>query len=73
MEIEKKTYKTNLQINISRIKKKLAKTLRQYPNIQDSILIQKNSKGQMIVPMNRQKLFSSVPELQNVGYLRFEL
>jgi hypothetical protein len=66
LEIEQKTYKNNLQINISRIKKKLAKTLKQYPSIQDSLLIQ-NKKGQMIIPINRTRLVSSVPELQNVG------
>lgn len=54
-EIQQKTYKSNLLSTISKIRQKLNKTLKQYPEIQKQLQIQ-SGVGRITIPMNREKL-----------------
>ena len=66
MEIEQKTYRKNLHATISKIKRKLTATLKQYPEIQKQVMIQ-TSGGNLVIPINRASLDPKVPELEVVG------
>lgn len=65
-EIKQKTFKSNLHANISKIKRKLTEKLRQYPEIRNQLLIQ-GGNGPLIIPIDRQRLVSRIPELAKVG------
>lgn len=54
-EIQQKTYQSNLHSLICKIKQKLTKSLKQYPEIQKQLLIQ-SGDGPIIIPIDRQKL-----------------
>jgi len=62
-EIEKKTYRANLQSMISKMKKKLEKTLVHYPEIQKELVIQ-GGKGPLVIPINRNLLEYDKDQIQ---------
>jgi len=66
LEIQQKTYKSNLHTIISKIKKKMNETLKHYPDVQKQLLIQ-SGEGLITIPINRQRLISRVPELSLAG------
>ena len=66
IEIEQKTYQSNLQAIISKVRRKLTQKLKQYPDIQKQLLIQTSEAG-LTIPINRKRLVPKVPELLKVG------
>lgn len=66
IEIEQKTYQSNLQAIISKVRRKLTQKLKQYPDIQKQLLIQTGEAG-LTIPINRKRLVPKVPELLKVG------
>jgi hypothetical protein len=66
LEIAQKTYKSNLHTTISKIKRKLTATLKQYPVIQNQVMI-KSQDGTLIIPIKRSSLDPRVPEFALVG------
>lgn len=65
-EVRQKTFKSNLQATISKIKKKMEKNLRLYPQIQRELLIQ-GGRGPIVIPIDRNLLRNNTDDLNLIA------